>query len=267
MAINVDYQKAITLMSAQVESGRNVLLQNKLVGVDAYSAWEHITKNFLRKIFGENSVEESDVLGYFGARAIPGHADEIWWDAYYRKELSKAIAGLEAQITTLTTFASLEIDQTNQVSRTLGRNVFLVHGHDTALLNQVARFLESTGLKVTVLQEEPNRGQTIIEKFEQHADVGFAVVLLTGDDLGRPAGSSKLQVKARARQNVIFELGYFIGRLGRARVCALYENGVELPSDFYGVLYVSADREGAWKLKLAKELQAAGLEVDLNKAR
>jgi len=147
-----------------------------------------------------------------------------------------------------------------------GRRVFLVHGHDEAALQSCARFIEKLGLPLTVLREEPNQGRTIIEKFIDYSDVGFAVVLLTGDDRGGAADKPYDEQSPRARQNVVFELGFFIGKLGRERVCALYEEGVEVPSDYQGVAFVKLDNRFAWRLELAKELRAAGLPVDLNKA-
>jgi len=147
-----------------------------------------------------------------------------------------------------------------------GRKVFLVHGRDTGPRESCARFLSQLGLEVVILHEQPDQGQTVIEKFEKHASVRFAVVLLTADDRG---GERNIQFdgqKPRARQNVIFELGFFLGSLGRSRVCALYEEGVELPSDYHGVIYVPIDNGEAWKFRLAKELKAAGLEVDMNNA-
>ena len=98
------------------------------------------------------------------------------------------------------------------------------------------------------------------------SDVGFAIVLLTPDDRGGEASLPYEKQKPRARQNVIFELGYFIGRLGRQRVCGLYKPDVELPSDYTGVLYIPVDKQGGWRLALAKEMKAAGLPVDMNKA-
>jgi len=145
-----------------------------------------------------------------------------------------------------------------------GHRIFLVHGHDQAALHEVARFLESLEQDVVVLREQANQGRTIIEKFEDYADVGFAVVLLTSDDLGKAKADASLN--PRARQNVVFEFGYFIGRLGRNRVCALYVDGVEIPSDYSGVLYTRLDAGGAWRLELAKELKAAGFPVDMNLA-
>lgn len=144
------------------------------------------------------------------------------------------------------------------------RTVFVVHGHDEAVKQSVARFLEKLDLSAVILHEQPNKGRTTIEKFEAHSDVGFAVVLLTPDDLGTVA-SSPHKLQQRARQNVILELGYFIGKLGRSRVCALYTEGVEIPSDIHGVVYIPYDTAGAWKVGLAKEISAAGIAVDMNR--
>jgi predicted nucleotide-binding protein len=144
------------------------------------------------------------------------------------------------------------------------RKVFVVHGHDEAALQAVARFLEKIGLEVIVLREEPDQGRTIIEKFEDCADeVGFAVVLLTPDDIG---GAAAAQANAvRARQNVIFELGYFVSKLGRGRACLLRKGDVEIPSDLYGVIYTEMDDKEGWKLRLVKELKAAKLDFDANR--
>lgn len=146
-------------------------------------------------------------------------------------------------------------------------NIFIVHGRHNESKEAIARFLECLGLKPIVLHEQPNQGKTVIEKFEANADVGFAVIILTADDVGALAMNGNSEpLKQRSRQNVIFELGYFVGRLTRARVCALYEEGVELPSDIHGIAYVPWNTSSAWKLSLIKELKAAGYEVDANKA-
>jgi hypothetical protein len=145
------------------------------------------------------------------------------------------------------------------------RKVFLVHGHDDGVKETVARFLEKLRLKVVILHEQPSKGQTVVEKFVEHSDVSFAVVLLTPDDIGASKSEGD-KLRQRARQNVILELGYFIGRLGRQNVCPVYFDGVDLPSDFHGVLYVPFDQGDAWKLKLVQEIKAAGIEVDLDNA-
>lgn len=139
------------------------------------------------------------------------------------------------------------------------RKVFVVHGHDDGASESVARFLEKIDLKPVILHEQPSQGRTIIEKVEAQGDVDFAVVLLTPDDIGGP---TRDQLQPRPRQNVLLELGYFIGRLGRDRVCALKRGEMEVPTDFAGVVWATFDDTGGWKLKLARELEAAGFEID-----
>ena len=181
-------------------------------------------------------------------------------------------SGLESKFSSLELIlSSLEIypeapeqtRSTQSVSAT-GTEVFVVHGHDHGTKETVARFIEKLGLEAIVLHEQPSRNMAIIEKFEQHSDVAFAVVLLTPDDIGYPK-SSPDQARPRARQNVVLELGYFTGRLGRGRVCCLVVDDVEIPSDYAGVLYVQIDSSGAWRTTLAKEMKAAGCPVDMNK--
>ncbi len=149
--------------------------------------------------------------------------------------------------------------------RTNTKEVFVIHGRDEGTKAMVARFLEQLNLKPVILDEQSNQGLTIIEKFERHAQAGFAVALLTPDDAGSLQGDGS-NLNPRARQNVIFELGFFIGKLGREGVCALTKGTVEVPSDYAGVVYIPLDDSGAWKFQLVKELKAAGFEVDANRA-
>jgi predicted nucleotide-binding protein len=142
-------------------------------------------------------------------------------------------------------------------------NIFIVHGHDDRTKIEITRTIEKLGLNPIILHEQPNEGKTVIEKFEVHSNVGFAIVLMTCDDLGKAKTSDEEQY--RARQNVILEMGYFIGKIGRQGVFPLYESGVELPSDLYGLLYNPLDDKGNWKFALVKELRAAGYDVDANK--
>jgi Predicted nucleotide-binding protein containing TIR-like domain len=139
--------------------------------------------------------------------------------------------------------------------------VFVVHGHDHGARDAVARLLTSLKLDPVILAEQPNKGRTIIEKFEAYADVVFAVVVLSPDDVGGAVGGEQ---RPRARQNVVLELGFFIGKLGRARVAAVRIGDIEEPADVNGVVYIAFDSGGAWKTKLARELQAAQIQVDLN---
>lgn len=138
--------------------------------------------------------------------------------------------------------------------------VFLVHGHDAKMAKLVAEFLESLGLEPVILSEREGKGDTIIEKLERYSSVRYAIVILTPDDVGRSV-SSHSKAMPRARQNVIFELGYFVGKLGRSRVSALYDEAVELPSDFRGVEYIRLDLYSEWKPKLENELRAVELDI------
>ncbi len=149
--------------------------------------------------------------------------------------------------------------------RTNTKEVFVIHGRDNEAKETVARFLTRLALTPVILHEQPNQGRTIIEKFERNAQVGFAVALLTPDDVGALKNEEK-NLKLRARQNVVFELGYFLGRLGRERVCALTKGDVEIPSDYDGVVYIPLDDSEGWKMKLIKELKNVGFDVDANKA-
>jgi predicted nucleotide-binding protein len=154
-----------------------------------------------------------------------------------------------------------EVEATPIVSGT--RKVFVVHGHDNEVKESVARFLEKLELQPVILHEQPNQGRTVIEKFEvSSSDVAFAIVLLTPDDVGH-AANVPTELRTRARQNVILELGYFLGRLGRSRVCALHRGGLELPSDFQGVVYIEFDGAGAWKTQLAQEFIEAKLTIKI----
>ena len=140
--------------------------------------------------------------------------------------------------------------------------VFVVHGHDNAAKQEVARTLEKAGFNAIILHEQPDGGKTIIEKLEQFIGSSYAVILYTPCDLGRSKEDET--DKPRARQNVVFEHGIFIGSLGRERVSALVKDGVETPGDLSGVVYTKMDSEGAWKNSLAKNMRAVGLNFDLN---
>jgi len=146
--------------------------------------------------------------------------------------------------------------------QTANTKVFIVHGHDEGMKLAIEKFLTQIKLDPIILNEQTSQSQTVIEKLESNSDVGFAVVLLSPCDEGRSINSSTL--KPRARQNVILELGYFIGKLKRDRVCILKKSEVEEPSDFTGIIYIPFDDEGGWKIKLAKEIKGAGYSIDLN---
>ncbi len=179
------------------------------------------------------------------------------WD----KAVNKLIAPLEVALQKIELFGDGAPKETDYSDK-----IFLVHGHDQLMKESVARAIESLGLKPIILHEKPNMGRTIIQKFKDYSDVGFAIVLLSPDDKGR-SSRERSKLRARARQNVIFELGFFIGKLGQKRVLAIYKKHkeFEFPSDYDGVLYAPYDAAGKWQYKVVEELRAAGYPVDANK--
>ncbi len=153
------------------------------------------------------------------------------------------------------------------MEKQLSNEIFVVHGHDEAMKESVARVLEKLELKPIILSEHPNQGLTILEKFINKSKVSFAVVLLSPDDKGGEKKKTFEEQKFRARQNVIFELGYFLGKLERKQVFPLLkeEKNFEILSNFKGVVYTPYDNAGKWKFDLVRELQECGYDVDANK--
>lgn len=149
-------------------------------------------------------------------------------------------------------------------SGSLPTRVFIVHGHDESVQNKAARFVEKFGFEAIILHEKASSGRTIIEKIEHYSDVGFAIVLYTPDDVGNVKSEAE-NLNVRARQNVVFEHGYLIGRLGRENVSALVDGKLELPNDISGVVYIPLDEGAAWQLRLAKEMKQSGYDIDMNK--
>jgi predicted nucleotide-binding protein len=145
------------------------------------------------------------------------------------------------------------------------RKVFIVHGNDEEKKEAVAEFLTNMELEPVILHEQPNHAETLIEKFEHDSDVAFAIIILTGDDYGYPKGKPE-ESKPRPRQNVVFELGFLLGRLPGLRVCALHEDGLELPSEYQGAVFIPYDAGGVWKLLIARAMKTANIEIDLNRA-
>jgi len=143
------------------------------------------------------------------------------------------------------------------------RKVFIVHGRDNEAKQEASRFIEKLGLEAIILHEQASAGMTIIEKIEHYSnDADFAVVLYTACDHGRGIHESKTPPKNRARQNVVFEHGYLMAKLGRENVCSLVKGNIETPNDISGVVYVAMDEFGAWKSEVAKELKACGYSIN-----
>ena len=234
----------------------------------AFKQWtENVYSAFIH-VFGEDSrqlsrlpdgytISPSGISNYLNdmASVVASNLEDI--KCFWEDDEESTLRPIErAECSTLKVGQREEQRNTNKV--------FVIHGHDESARETVARFLEQLGIEPVILHEQANKGRTIIEKFEDHTDVTFAVVLLTPDDVGG-LRHEQPDLNPRARQNVILELGFFLGKLGRQRVCALVKGHVETPSDYDGVVYTDLDSAGGWRMKLVQELKAAELDVDANR--
>ncbi|MGB6837973.1 MAG: nucleotide-binding protein [Dehalococcoidia bacterium] len=221
------------------------------------------------KCFGSDSVNIATVMNV-GRGGIQINPTDEWYEQRRAENLDDQLKLLESCIDQLEIDRDLASEPSpgpGEQARTRkppAAKAFIVHGHDKAIRDEVARFLEKLEIKPIILMEQPNLGQTLIEKLEQQHGAPYAVVLCTADDLGRVKDGGDVQ--PRPRQNVVLELGYFIGARGRKNVCVLMSQGLEMPTDIHGIGYLPIDAGGGWKLSLAKEMKVAGLPVDLNKA-
>jgi predicted nucleotide-binding protein len=220
----------------------------------------------IRKIFGNDShyLKKLRDISYSPGIYYSGQPTSDYIESYNfgKQQLINLVKAL---------IEDLQLDETltNPSQKTIDTNtsnVFIVHGHNEEMKIKIARAIEKLGLNPVILHEQPNKGKTIVEKFTENSNVGFAIVLLSADDIAHKKNKPK-ESKYRARQNVIFELGYFIGKIGRERVLAFFENNqnLEIPSDYNGVLYVPFDKNDKWQFELVKELKACGFSVDANK--
>ena len=237
----------------------------------AFVKWKRDSEVAIRYVFGDGSrqLEELSHVHYWATGVFPEPRED---EAALHRGLERARSLLESMIDEVREYWEEHIALTGQpeVNSAAGGprtdKAFIVHGRDNAARDAVARVMKQLDIDAVILSEQPSGGRTIIEKFEGEADVGFAIVLLTPDDAGGLQDSDD-GPKPRPRQNVVFEMGFFVGRLGRGRVCALKSDDVdmEIPSDYAGVVYVPFGEGRDWRLALAGELRSAGFKVDVNK--
>lgn len=235
-------------------------LKEQTLRIDGYSI-----KNACRFVVTQSDVNTETIVGIVKEYnksdpflALFYSREKASKDNQYTQDITDDILE-EAQ--NLLSTAVLEPKKEQPIS---SNKIFIVHGRDHNLLTQVENALMKLGLNPIVLQEQANNGKTIIEKIEECTDVGFGIVLYTPCDEGR-LKSEDGELKPRARQNVVLEHGYLMGKLGRERVCCLVSDDVEFPSDIQGVVYTSANDVDQWKYKIAKELKAAGFDIDMNR--
>jgi predicted nucleotide-binding protein len=145
------------------------------------------------------------------------------------------------------------------------KNIFIVHGHDALMKNLVNSFVIKIGLNPIILDEKENQGNTVIEKFEQAAaNASYAIILMSPDDKVLPEDD---KIIYRPRQNVVFEMGYFISVLGRSRVLILSKRNLplEFPTDLSGLIHEAFEENNdRWKIRIIKELNILGYGIDAN---
>jgi len=240
--------------------------------IDSYSSESYI-KNIcdgLKSSINKNNLDE---VGYFLRKLKEWYREnqrKIQENEFvYDKRLhTKIESEIESYIEELDIYIKdrKDIVETESITDAIEINrnkVFIVHGHDELALEQVIAFIKDIKLEPIVLKNQASLGNTIIEKIEEYSDGGFAIVLYTPCDIGASI-NDKDNMKNRARQNVVFEHGYLIGKLGRKNVCALVKGDIEKPNDISGLVYIELDNQKAWRFNIARDMKKLGYDIDLN---
>ncbi len=229
-------------------------------GIDSdLHKWRRSTQGCISRIFGEDSEHYKELLSTEFFSGSPSGPKNKKGETFVA-DLQQAAGILGSMIEEIQNWSDEKQPFVARIENdSQSKKIFVVHGRDESTREAASGFLRELSLEPIILGEQASGGATIIEKFEQYADVGFALVLLTPDDAGSLQGED---INPRARQNVIFEMGFFVGCLGRKRVILLKTDEIEIPSDYTGVLYIELDDNGKWKKDLVRELKNAGCEVE-----
>ncbi len=225
-----------------------------------YGSWKERVTEYLNNTFPNQSAK---VLAFietnFTVHRRNTSADKNFWKQYGGNKAKGFLLNL---IDELQKGKSAGIIKKKE-SRRIRPLIFIVHGHDSRSMYEMKSFLTDIECNVIILHEKPAKGKTIIEKIESYGEVNFAVIMYTPDD--RQFSEINQNQSYRARQNVVFEHGYFIGRLGRDRVKAIIVGDVEKPGDIDGVVYTKMSDN--WKLEIMNELEAANCSINRDKAK
>lgn len=226
-----------------------------------FQAWKTKTERFLIKKYGKDGLEyEKFTKTHFSLMICTSDTPKSKFVEACKNGLEKAKAVFMTYLRELEEENVIPTLQSVSPVKSAFKKVFIVHGHDEKLKQFVARIIEKQGIEAIILSEQANKGRTIIEKFEDYSDVDGAICLFTSDDISKAKNDSA--DNRRARQNVVLETGYFMGKLGRDHIVILADDGIEMPSDLSGIVYTNIEN---WGIKLLQELKAIGYTVDFNK--
>jgi len=235
-------------------------------GMDRFNTWRRKFTQFLNEhLPGEVSTLDNK-LHHIASLVRQGESDE---DRFWREDGEAMASYVDSLILDVQNdeynFSEEDVESSQLENPEIEKDrtkVFIVHGHDGEAKERTARFIEKLGLNAIILHEQASRSRTIIEQIESYTNVGFAIVLYTPDDLGNSKVEAEMgNVKPRARQNVVFEHGYLMAKIGRENVVPLVDGNIDLPSDIGGIVYIT---KNDWQFNIAKEMKDAGYEIDLN---
>jgi predicted nucleotide-binding protein len=263
-----DAQNSIRLLS-QMMADAQALLRQPEIDQAQIDEWDTEATGHLRQVFGLGSPSVDRVVKEAEGDGFKIKMSESERQEFLRSTISNKIRKVQGYIDQLRSdiaapVPTARVSSPEPAGGPRGKNVFIVHGHDGEIKQTVARFVEKLKLKAIILHECDRGGsRAIINAFQEESDsADFAIILMTPDDEGKACKAPNL--RHRARQNVVFEFGFFFGRLGPERVVALVKGDVEKPSDLDGVLYISVDNAD-WQMRLAKNLHKANLDADWSK--
>lgn len=260
----VDTARKIELIRERIDAAQDGMVQD-------WQGWRNKSEVVVRSIFGDGSTihEKFTAVKYAPGAYTLGTDFTPYRQSGVRTACSIAEAGIlelqladEFDVSTEAVEAIVSQAVSANLSGSERDDIFIVHGHDETTKLKTSEFLTDLVKRPPIiLHRQANKGRTLIEKFEDSADsAAYAVILATADDIGRAMKDTDL--KPRARQNVVFEMGFFIGAIGRGRVAVLYDEDIEEVGDMKGIVYIALDKAGAWKSQLAKEIEASGITVE-----
>lgn len=262
--MNKNNNKFIELINRYKNLLENSTYENRYKG--DYETLKIESEHLIESLFGKDELKRFKGLPKVRAIVLGVQKNYTKELNDYKEEISKIIDKLEGYKNITNEKNNKNVNNKTEINFD---KIFIVHGHNETMKQSVARLIEKQNIDAIILHEKPNKGRTIIEKFESNSDVNSAIVLFTGDDFGYSKGENNSKAKLRPRQNVIFEMGYFFGKLGREKVICLFDDNIDIEifSDYKGIIYIPYDSNGSWKYELGKELQEIGFNFDLNKIK